>query len=81
MMLVAYPLAAATASAEVQWTIFATAIIFSLVYGLYANHRIRRTVIASDETSYTVRLEWVRRRNSTSQRSGLSRLDDRGVSD
>lgn len=81
LMLLVYPLAAATAHAEVRWTIFATVIIFSLLYGLYASHRIRRTVIASDEISYTVRLEWVRRRSSSSRRSRLSRLEGRNVSD
>ncbi len=65
VMLIAYPLAAATASAEAGWTSFAVAIIFSLVYGLYAGHRIRRTIVASDETSYTIRLEWAPPRTCT----------------
>ena len=75
MMLLAYPLAATTAHAEVRWTIVATVVIFSLLYGLYASHRIRRTVIASDETSYTFRQDWIRRRTSTSHRSSPSQLD------
>ena len=60
-MLVAFPLAVETPEAAARWAIFATVILFSLGYGLYAGHRIRRTVVASDEVSYTVRLEWVRR--------------------
>ena len=64
VMLFAYPLAAATGSAEVWWTILAVAVFFSLAYGRYAAHRIRRTVVASDDTSYTVRLEWLRRGSS-----------------
>ena len=59
MMLLGFPLAVTTSVAATRWTIFAVAIVFSIGYGLYAAHRIRRTVIASDEISYTIRLEWI----------------------
>ena len=58
-MLVAYPLAVATPHGMGHWVIFAVLLVFSLGYGLYASHRIRRTVLASDDKSYTVRLEWI----------------------
>ena len=61
MMLLAFPLAAETPHTVTRWAIFATALFFSLTYGAYASHRIRQTIVSSDETSYTVRLEWLRR--------------------
>ena len=61
IMLLAFPLAAETPHAVTRWAIFATALFFSLTYGIYASHRIRRTIVSSDETSYTVRMEWLRR--------------------
>jgi hypothetical protein len=63
-MLVAYPLVAADPRRKSNWSIFAAATVIAVAYGVYASRRIRTTVLSSDEDSYTVRLEVVRRRQS-----------------
>jgi hypothetical protein len=61
LLLPGFPLALETRHSSTRWTIFAVALVFSVGYGLYASRRIHRTVIASDDASYTIRLEWIRR--------------------
>jgi hypothetical protein len=60
-MLALYPVTVATPHSRLHWTAFAFAIVFSLGYGVLAGRRIRRTVIASDENGYTLRVEKVGR--------------------
>jgi hypothetical protein len=67
-MLVGYPATAATPHARWRWTFLAVALVFSVVYGVYASRRIRSTVLASDEHGYTIRLELLPRRTASASR-------------
>jgi hypothetical protein len=39
-------------------------LVVSVAYAFWAARRVRRTVLASDENSYTLRFEWIRKNRS-----------------
>jgi hypothetical protein len=39
-------------------------LLFSVAHGIWYTRRFRRTILASDEYSYTVRVEWIRMRRT-----------------